>query len=83
MGKYKSNENHDPDFGEAILEFRMIADLGEYACNFISSEIGIDIVPSEFLSKITQKGFPALQDQAKGLFLLVKTLLELGDTHEI
>lgn len=83
MGAYKTNENHDSAFGEAILEFRMIADLGEHACNIISEETGIDIAPSEFLSKVYQKEFPALQNQAKGLFLLVKTLLELGDSHEI
>lgn len=83
MGAYKTNENHDSGFGEAVLEFRMIADLGRYACNVISEETGIDIAPSEFLSKVYQKKIPALQNQTKGLFLLVKTLLELGDPHEI
>ncbi|MFI0478615.1 MAG: hypothetical protein ACH349_05800 [Candidatus Rhabdochlamydia sp.] len=34
-------------------------------------------------SKITQKSIYALQGQAKGLFVFMKTLLELGDSHEI
>ena len=87
MGAYKV-DRHDLDFGEAILEFRMIANIGEYARNQIEEimneeETEINIRPGEFLSKITQKGIPALQGQAKGLFLFIKTLFDSGSMNEV
>ncbi len=87
MGAYKADKC-DQDFGEAILEFRMLANISEYARTQIEEimseeETEIHIIPGEFLSRITQKGIYALQGQAKGLFLFMKTLFELGGENEI
>ena len=87
MGAYKT-DGHDLAFGQAILEFRMIANIGEYARNQIEKimneeETELSIRPGEFLSKITQKGIHALQGQAKGLFLFIKNLCDLGSANEV
>ena len=86
MGAYKSTELN-LSFGEAILEFRMIASIGDYACKQIqelmSEESEMEIRAGEFLSKINQRGISTLQDQAKGLFLFVKSIFDLGGTNEI
>jgi len=94
MGAYKEDK-HDPAFGEAILEFRMIANIGEYARTQIEEIMSeenddeVNIRAGEFLSKtiqkskITQKSIYALQGQAKGLFVFMKTLFELGVSNEI
>lgn len=87
MGAYKDSTKIELEFGEAILEFRMIPHIGKYAREKIKELLELDdsifkIKAGEFLTYIHQGEFSTLQYQTKGLFLFIKSLFDLGEADE-